>query len=111
MIIADAFADPNRTYGIVYGMILGYGGSRVPNLQALKSSDKVKNPEWIDMELANEESIGAEAQPNPSSAYTLGDLLSDDVSAKMDEAQGCLLYTSQPVFMEKNHNEYGSIKY
>ena len=88
VIIADAFADPNRTYGIVYGMILGYGGSRVPNLQALKSSDKVKNPEWIDMELANEESIGAEAQPNPSSAYTLGDLLSDDVSAKMDEAQG-----------------------
>jgi putative aldouronate transport system substrate-binding protein len=88
VIIADAFSDPNRTYGTVYGMILGYGNSRVPNLQALKNSDKIKNPAFIDMELKNEEAIGAEAKPAPGSEYMLGDLLSDDVSAKMDEAQG-----------------------
>ena len=81
----EAYKDEHRTYGTVYGMIDGYGQGRLASLAVLKMT---VDPNIIDLHLANSDIVSAGAIRLPY--YSLDDLLSDDVSAKRDEAQGVM---------------------
>ena len=65
--------------------MLGYNHNRMPNYAAYRN--RLDN-NLLDMHLKNAEEVGKASVKRP--VYILDDLLSDDITAKEDEAQGVI---------------------
>lgn len=107
-IVHEKYIEPHSRYGIVYAIMMGYGQGRGALIQDLIDQTKAAMPDklpLIEMHQANAAAVSKEATKVPY--IRLGDLLSDKVSTKSDEAQGVATSLTVKYIMGRiNMNEY-----